>query len=138
MQVTQTVRIPGRLVPLAMLARLLQRLEASEQPVSAEQYRLVVDRLAQELQTAPQGAEFDAVLEAYPAARELYENLHYQHAGLCRSPLEPALNAELEAARGARAPGGSRGSSPGGVRRRRPSSPARPAGLTCPRCPSGW
>ena len=99
MQVTQTVRIPGRLVPLAMLARLLQRLEASEQPVSAEQYRLVVDRLAQELQTAPQGAEFDAVLEAYPAARELYENLHYQHAGLCRSPLEPALNAELEAVR---------------------------------------
>jgi hypothetical protein len=35
------------------------------------------------------------VLGAHPAAAELYENLQYEHAGLCRSPLEAALNAEL-------------------------------------------
>ena len=99
MQVTPTVSIPAALVPLATLARLLQRLEASARPVSAEQYRLVADRLAHELRTAPQGAEFDAVLQAYPAARELYENLYYEHAGLCRSPLEASLHAEQEARR---------------------------------------
>jgi hypothetical protein len=27
----------------------------------------------------------------------LYENLRYAHAGLCRAPLETALNAELAA-----------------------------------------
>jgi hypothetical protein len=28
-------------------------------------------------------------------AAELYENVQYAHAGLCRQPLEAALNAEL-------------------------------------------
>jgi hypothetical protein len=35
------------------------------------------------------------VLRAFPAAAELYENVQYAHAGLCRQPLEAALNAEL-------------------------------------------
>ena len=99
MQDTKTVAIPATLVPFAMLARLLQRLEGGGDPVSPEQYRLVATRLGEELRRAAPGEEFDAVLQAYPAARELYENLQYQHAGLCRSPLEAALNAELEAAR---------------------------------------
>ena len=37
------------------------------------------------------------VLDAHPAASQVYENLHYGHAGLCRSPLEWALGAELRA-----------------------------------------
>jgi hypothetical protein len=37
------------------------------------------------------------VLDAYPAAAQLYENQNYQHAGLCRSPLEASLDAELRA-----------------------------------------
>jgi len=37
------------------------------------------------------------VLDAHPAAAELYENINYQVAGLCRSPLDASMNAELKA-----------------------------------------
>jgi len=37
------------------------------------------------------------VLDSFPAVAELYENLHYEHAGLCRSVLETSLAAELAA-----------------------------------------
>jgi ferritin-like metal-binding protein YciE len=85
---------------LVMLARMLERLDRSEVAVDAQQYRGVVEHLAEVLRSAPHDAALEAVLEASPATAELYENLQYQHAGLCRSPLEQALNAEL-AARGA-------------------------------------
>lgn len=80
-----------------MLARVLDRLERSAQRVDAEQFRSVVARLTVELETTPRDAGLDAVLETFPAVAELYENLHYAHAGLCRSALEPALAAELAA-----------------------------------------
>ena len=38
------------------------------------------------------------LLNAAPHTAALYENLHYDVADLCRSPLEAALNAELSAA----------------------------------------
>jgi len=82
---------------LVVLARVLERLERSPVPVDPEQYRAVVDHLAAELEVAPRDAGLEAVLESFPATAELYENLNYQHAGLCRSPLEPALSAELGA-----------------------------------------
>jgi hypothetical protein len=82
---------------LVMLARMLERLDRSEVAVDPQQYRGVVEHLAEVLRTAPQDAALDAVLAASPATAELYENLQYQHAGLCRSPLESALNAELAA-----------------------------------------
>jgi hypothetical protein len=37
------------------------------------------------------------VLEAFPSVAELYENLNYQHAGLCRSSLDAGLAAEAAA-----------------------------------------
>lgn len=82
---------------LVVLARVLDRLERSPQPVDPEQFRSVVARLAAELEAAPRDAGLDAVLETFPAVAELYENLNYAHAGLCRSALEPALAAELAA-----------------------------------------
>ena len=82
---------------LVMLARMLERLDRSAVAVDAQQYRTVVEHLADELRAAPHDATLEAVLQACPAAAELYENLQYQHAGLCRSPLESALNAELAA-----------------------------------------
>lgn len=94
---TKPLPIPAELQALVTLAQLLQRLEASAVPVAPQQYRSVVQRLERELRNAPPGAVLEAVLSALPAAAELYENLHYEHAGLCRSPLEPALNAELSA-----------------------------------------
>ncbi|AEG91761.1 Hypothetical protein Rta_06830 [Ramlibacter tataouinensis TTB310] len=76
---------------------MLERLERSAQPVDAGQYRALVARVAAELESAPRGAALDAVLATFPSAAQLYENLNYRHAGLCRSPLEPALAAEVAA-----------------------------------------
>lgn len=84
---------------LVMLARMLERLDRSGEAVDPQQYRGVVEHLSDVLRSVPYDAALEAVLQASPATAELYENLHYQHAGLCRSPLEPALNAEI-AARG--------------------------------------
>jgi hypothetical protein len=82
---------------LVMLARMLERLDRSSVAVDPQQYRGVVDHLAEALRSAPYDADLEAVLEASPATAELYENLQYAHAGLCRQALEPALDAELAA-----------------------------------------
>lgn len=79
------------------LAQLLERLENSAAPISADQYRSVVSHLADELQTVQPGPELDAVLNSFPAAAQLYENQRYAQAGLCRSPLEVSLNTEQQA-----------------------------------------
>ena len=82
---------------LVLLARMLERLDRSQVAVDPQQYRGVVEALTETLRTVPDDAALEAVLQASPATAELYENLQYQHAGLCRSPLETALNAELAA-----------------------------------------
>jgi hypothetical protein len=87
--------LPAELTLVVALARLFQKLEASPVAVAPSQYRTVAERLAQALREAPAGDALDAVLRAFPAAAELYENVQYAHAGLCRQPLEAALNAEL-------------------------------------------
>ena len=98
MNATPSKTIPEHLVVVLTLAHVLQRLEGSRAPVGADQYMSVVAHLSDELGKVEPGEEFRALLEAYPAAAELYENLNYQHAGLCRSPLESSLTAELKAA----------------------------------------
>lgn len=107
MNTTHSQRIPSHLQVVLTLARLLERLERSPRRVSAAQYRDVVARLARALAEVPSDPVLQALLDAHPAAAELYENLNYRHAGLCRSPLEPALAAEIGAreaiARAARA-----------------------------------
>jgi hypothetical protein len=92
-----TLRLPASLHALAAMAGLLERLERTPRQASAEQYRAVVQRVQALLAAAEPGAALDALLQAAPATAELYENLQYTHAGLCRSPLEAALNAELAA-----------------------------------------
>jgi ferritin-like metal-binding protein YciE len=82
---------------LVLLARMLERLDRSEEAVDPQQYRGVVEHLSEVLRTVPNDAALEAVLSASPATAELYENLQYEHAGLCRSPLEAGLNAELAA-----------------------------------------
>jgi hypothetical protein len=78
-----------------VLAALLERLDQSTVVVDARQYQSVVQRLSDALAHSDASAELDAVLAEFPAAAQLYENQHYQHAGLCRSPLDPALAAEM-------------------------------------------
>jgi hypothetical protein len=82
---------------LVLLAQILDRLERSAQRVDAEQFRTVARRLAAELEAVPRDAALEVVLATFPAVAEMYENLNYRHAGLCRSALEPALAAELAA-----------------------------------------
>ena len=82
---------------LVVLARVLDRLERSAEPVDPEQYRSVVERLSAELLSTHRDAGLEAVLATFPSVAELYENLQYEHAGLCRSGLEAALQAELAA-----------------------------------------
>ncbi|MBI5335863.1 MAG: hypothetical protein HZB72_14960 [Burkholderiales bacterium] len=83
------------------MARLLEKLDRSSEPVDAAQYRHVVQRLQQLMADCaadgPADDSLHAVLEVFPAAAELYENLHYAHAGLCCAPLERSLQGEAAA-----------------------------------------
>lgn len=96
MNATQPRMLPERLSVVFTLAHLLQKLEGSKTPVAAQQYRSVALRLSEELGRLPMDEDLQAVLHTFPSAGELYENLNYQHAGLCRSPLEAALGSELK------------------------------------------
>ncbi|MCK9515999.1 MAG: hypothetical protein WCZ18_02340 [Ottowia sp.] len=78
-----------------VVAQLLERLDASRQPVDAHQYRTVALRLAEFMQDPD--IDWEPLLEHSPAAAMVYENLHYANAGLCRSPLTLSAEAELAA-----------------------------------------
>lgn len=97
MNTTQPVVPKARLAVVQLLAQLLERLDRSVQPVAAEQYRSVVRHLAEELEDLQACQGLSPLLDAFPSAAELYENLNYRHAGLCRSPLERSLAAEMQA-----------------------------------------
>jgi len=97
MNASPPVSPKARLAVAHLLAQLLERLERSPQPVAAGQYRSVVRHLAEEFEELQSQQGLSALLDAYPAAAELYENLQYRHAGLCRSPLDLALRAEQQA-----------------------------------------
>lgn len=90
-----TESLKTRLENAIALARLLERVERSVVPVGADQYRALVRQLAHALtQDLPDDA-LQAVLDAYPAAAELYENLHYAQSGLSRSSLERSVASEM-------------------------------------------
>ena len=97
MNATPSKALPEHLTVALTLAHVLEQLERGPGPIGAEQYGSVVRYLSEELAKLPVDAGLRAVLDTHPAAAELYENLNYEHAGLCRSPLERALNAELQA-----------------------------------------
>lgn len=89
--------VPVGLQSVAALAVLLEKLERAPRQASAGQFQQVAQQLSRMLVTATPGPALDALLQALPAAAELYENAHYAHAGLCRSPLTLALDTELAA-----------------------------------------
>lgn len=89
--------VAAQLQTVAALAQLLERLDRSAERVDAGQYRGVAQRLGELLAQATPGPLLDRLLNAFPSAAEVYENLRYEHAGLCRTPLETALNTEMQA-----------------------------------------
>ena len=88
----------ARLATVIALARILERVERGEPSLDAVQYQVLVERLKAALSADLPPEALTAVLGAYPAAAELYENLHYAHAGLSRAPLERSIATEQAAA----------------------------------------
>lgn len=82
---------------LAMLAGLFERIERRTERVDADQYQVLVERLKGALGADLPAEGLEAVLTLHPAVAELYENLNYAHAGLCRSPLGAAVAGETAA-----------------------------------------
>ncbi len=89
--------LPARLHLLAAMSGLLQRLDQEPRSASAAQYRKVARQVSELLAAAEPEPQLHALLAGAPAAGELYENLRYEHAGLCLAPLDAALSAELAA-----------------------------------------
>jgi hypothetical protein len=85
--------VPNELLPLVRLAQLLHALEG--QLVDPHQYRVLVQKLTAELATHQAHEALPGLLDHFPAAAEVYENLQYGHAGLVRAPLEMSLTSEL-------------------------------------------
>ena len=56
-----------------------------------------MQHLSEEFEALQSQPGLSALLDAFASAAELYENLNYRHAGLCRSPLELSLAAEQQA-----------------------------------------
>jgi hypothetical protein len=88
---------PSSLAIVETLAYALERVERGFTSVSAWQYRQLTTRLTLALRTVSAGPPLSALLDLYPATAELYENLHYEVAGLCRSPLQISSDAEVMA-----------------------------------------
>jgi len=101
--------IRTRLETVIALAHLLECVDAGAAHASAEGYRQLVLRLRAALSEDIPADALQAILGAYPAAGEIFENLHYEHAGLCRATLERSISSEfltkhllVRVARGAR------------------------------------
>ncbi len=91
---THTIVVPSHLTVVFMFARLLERLETSGDRVHAQQYRFVVRQLAREFAAVAPDAALRSLLGVFPAAAQLFENLHYAQVGLCHAPRGPADAAE--------------------------------------------
>lgn len=87
--------VPNELLSLVRLAQLLQALEGQGHAADPHQYQLLVEKLSAELRQHQGHAALPYLLDHFPAAGEVYENLQYAHAGLCRAPLEVSLTSEL-------------------------------------------
>ena len=98
MPAPQLESLRTRLENVIAFARLLERVERSTEPIGADQYRALVRRLALALAQDLPADALQAVLGAHPAAAELYENMHYEQAGLSRSSLERSIGSEMLAA----------------------------------------
>ena len=79
------------------LAYALERVERGFSSVSPLQYQQLTARLGEALRTAGPGVSLQPLLDAFPATAELYENVNYERAGLCRSPLQASSDAEVMA-----------------------------------------
>lgn len=90
-------RPPEAIQDVVRLASALMTMEGSGKPFDAGQYLRLVEQLTATLKLAPAGDALETVLRVFPATATVYENLRYEHAGLCRSPLKRNLDSERQA-----------------------------------------
>ena len=95
MAADNTPSVTSRLETVVALARLLEKIENSPQPIGADQYRAVVFKLKAALAAELPAPALEAVLSSFPATAELYENMHYAVSGLSRSTLDRSVASEL-------------------------------------------
>jgi len=88
-------RYKTRLETVIALARLLERVERAPSSASPDQYRALVLQLQGALDEGLPTDALNAVLSAYPAAGEVYENMHYAQSGLSRSTLDDSVASEM-------------------------------------------
>lgn len=81
------------------LADLLECVETGTAQASASGYRLLVQRLRVALSKDLPADALLAILDRYPGTSEVYENMHYEHSGLFRAPLERSVSSEMIATR---------------------------------------
>ena len=77
--------IENRIRNLIALAHRLESIEAGVTPVCANYYQALVRNLTRALSQDLPARTVETVLNAHPAAAELYENMHYATAGLSRA-----------------------------------------------------
>jgi len=95
MSTTDFTSTRAKLETVIALARLLERTEQGRAQLSADEYRLIVQRLQAALSVELPADALQAVLSAHPGAAEVYENMQYEHAGLSRATLEHSVATEM-------------------------------------------
>ncbi len=84
----------AELQPIATLAKLLQTIENGGYEGHAAQYQHVAGQLTALLSDVEPDAVLYSIFNAFPSAGELYENVRYEHAGLCLHDIDAAILAE--------------------------------------------
>jgi hypothetical protein len=94
-----SIRVPTRLTVLAAAGLMLEQLERHPRKTraDAQQYQQLIRKLGPLLDQAENDPALTILLNQLPALSELHENRHYAHAGLCRSPLDAAIESERHA-----------------------------------------
>lgn len=87
--------IRTRLETVIALAYLLERVEAGTARTDADGYRRLVLCLRAALSEDIPADALQVILNAHPAAGQVFENMHYEHSGLFRAPLERSVSSEL-------------------------------------------
>ena len=86
-----------RLHTLVALAELLECVENGTAQANADGYRLLVQRLQVGLAQDVPADVLLSLLNQYPATSLVFENMHYEHSGLSRAPLNRSVSSELMA-----------------------------------------
>jgi hypothetical protein len=93
-----TATVKNQVENLIAMVQLLERVDANPALIGAAQYQSLT-RLVQSLLSDELPADvLRTVLRQSPASAVLYENLHYDRSGLSQSPLDRAVDTEMQAA----------------------------------------